>query len=424
MNFYKVPFNPEKKFAQNLDKKDPLRSFQKNFYYPEDKEKKLTYFCGNSLGLQPVTTNHNLNNELNAWKKKGVEAHFKEPMPWSGFHNSILPFIAKLTGCYKEEVVIMNSLTVNLHLLMVSFYNPTPERNRILMESKAFPSDIFAVRSQIRLKGYNPEKSLLFVNPEQDFFISTDSILKILEEKGNQIALVLFGGVNYYTGQLFDIEKITKAAHEKGCMVGWDLAHAIGNVPLKLHSWDVDFAVWCSYKYLNAGPGAVGGAFINQRFLDSPISQRLEGWWGNNLKSRFNMSEDFEPPQTAEAWQLSNEPILSMASLMASLKIFKEAGITNLFRKSRHLTSYLAYLINYHLKNKVEIITPLNENEHGAQLSLVIKSKKGKKVHAELRKRGFITDWREPSVLRVSPVPLYNGYMDVWNFVEAMVATN
>lgn len=408
-------------FAQSLDNNDPFKEYRNKFHIPAGKEGiELIYFAGNSLGLQPKTVRQYVEQELLDWEKMGVEGHMFARNPWLPYHEFLTDQTAALVGALPEEVVNMNSLTVNLHLMMVSFYRPTPSRNKILIEANAFPSDHYAVQSQIKYHGYDPEESLVEMKPRPgEDIIRTEDILEKIENDGESIALIMFAGVNYYTGQAFEMEKITDAGHKKGCFVGFDLAHAAGNLKLDLHNWDCDFAVWCSYKYLNGGPGAIAGAFVNKRHLLDMTIPKFWGWWGQDKATRFLMDHDFRPIPTVESWQLSNPPILQLAALRASLDIFHEAGMDALREKSELLTGYMEYLVYENNNGNIEIITPENKTERGCQLSIRAKQN-GKFLHKKLNSAGVICDWREPDVIRCAPVPLYNTFMDIWKFIEIL----
>lgn len=408
-------------FAQSLDNNDPFKEYRNKFHIPAGKEgNELIYFAGNSLGLQPKTVRQYVEQELLDWEKMGVEGHMFARNPWLPYHEFLTDQTAALVGALPEEVVNMNSLTVNLHLMMVSFYRPTPSRNKILIEANAFPSDHYAVQSQIKYHGYDPEESLVEMKPRPgEDIIRTEDILEKIENEGESIALIMFAGVNYYTGQAFEMEKITDAGHKKGCFVGFDLAHAAGNLKLDLHNWDCDFAVWCSYKYLNGGPGAIAGAFVNKRHLLDMTIPKFWGWWGQDKATRFLMDHDFRPIPTVESWQLSNPPILQLAALRASLDIFHEAGMDALREKSELLTGYMEYLVYENNNGNIEIITPENKTERGCQLSIRAKQN-GKFLHKKLNSAGVICDWREPDVIRCAPVPLYNTFMDIWKFTEIL----
>lgn len=405
-------------FAKELDEKDSLKNFRDKFYIPIINGKECIYFTGNSLGLQPKTTQDYVVNELEDWANFGVEGHFHSRNPWMPYHEILTKQLADIVGALPEEVVSMNQLTVNLHLLMVSFYRPTKQCYKIICEAKAFPSDQYAMESQVRYHGYNPEDSIIEISArEGEYEIRTEDILAAIEQNKDETALVLFGGVNYYSGQVIDMERITKASHDAGIICGFDLAHAIGNVELKLHEWNVDFATWCSYKYLNSGPGGVSGVFINQRHIADKDIPRFAGWWGHTKETRFKMEKGFVPIPTAEGWQLSNAPVLSMAAHKASLDIFEEAGMNNLFIKGQQLSDYLLFIlndINTLSKEKViEVITPTHAK--GCQVSMLM-LKKGKEIFEALKQNGVLADWREPNVIRIAPVPLYNTFSDVFTF--------
>ena len=415
-----VPFQNSLAFAKQLDAQDPLASYRHKFHLPVKADgEPFIYFTGNSLGCQPKSTTDFVMTELEDWQRLGVEGHFHARNPWMPYHEFLTESMARIVGGKPEEVIVMNSLTVNLHLMMVSFYRPTPQRYKILIEADAFPSDIYAVSSQLRYHGFKPEDGLLKLKPKAGkHIVETSDILQLIEEKGDEIALIMLGGVNYYTGQVFDIEVIARAGHDKGCMVGFDLAHAAGNVLLSLHDWQVDFACWCSYKYLNAGPGGVGGCFIHQRHISNKGIPRFEGWWGHNKETRFLMEPDFDPIPTAEGWQLSNAPVLSMAALRASLEIFDEVGMEALVKKSQQMTAYLRFLLNDSKDAAtLEIITPTDPAQYGCQLSLIFK-KNGKRIFQKLTDSGVICDWREPDVIRLAPVPLYNSFEEIWQFAH------
>jgi kynureninase len=410
-------FENTKQFALDLDSKDNLASYRDKFFIPKKNGKEVIYFAGNSLGLQPKSVRQYIEQELKDWESLGVEAHFKAKNPWLPYHEFLTKQTAEIVGAKPEEVVNMNALTVNLHLMFVSFYRPTSSRNKIVIESNAFPSDNYAVKSQIKFHGFDPADSLIVLKPrENESYIRTEDIEKKISNEGDSIALIWLPGVNYYSGQSFDIERITKAAHSKGCYAGFDLAHAAGNIILNLHDWNVDFAVWCTYKYLNGGSGAVGGCFVHEKHLKDKQLPKFAGWWGHNKETRFLMPPEFEPIPTVESWQVSNPPILQMAALKASLDIFSEVGMTALRKKGEVLTGYLEYLINQKRNDNIEIITPA---ERGCQLSMRVKSN-GKELHKKLIDGGVMCDWREPDVIRVAPVPLYNTFAEVYDFVEIL----
>lgn len=413
-------FNLHKNAAELLDKQDPLSKFRKQFHVPISKSgEPYIYFCGNSLGLQPVTVKEYILEELDAWKKHGVKGHFEAKRAWLPYHEFLTQFSSKLIGALEEEVVVMNSLTVNLHLLMTSFYTPKGKRKKILIENNAFPSDKYAVQSQLKFHGNNPISDLIIFYPEQNKLRSNEYIYNFFKKHGDDIALVLLSGVNYYSGQALNIKKITEAAHQNGCKVGFDLAHATGNLVLDLHDWGVDFASWCGYKYLNGGPGAPSGVFIHKRHLGKTNIPRFEGWWGHDKSTRFKMPNNFIPINTAEAWQLSNPPIIAMAPLLASLKIFDKAGISKLRKKSIRLTDYLEYLILKKLHNKIKIITPSQSTNRGCQLSLQMINPV-ENIMIKLDQSNIIADWREPNVIRIAPVPLYNTFKECFDFVEKL----
>jgi kynureninase len=407
-------------FARQLDEKDPLKYFRQKFFIPKHNDKDCIYFTGNSLGLQPKKVKDYIQQELDDWAKLGVEGHFHAHNPWLSYHEIFSQQLSKLVGALPHEVVAMNSLTVNLHLLMVSFYQPTKQRYKIICEAKAFPSDQYAFESQVKYHGFNAEDAIIEVYPrEGEYALRTKDILKKIEQHGRETAVVLFGGVNYYTGQCFDMQAITEAAHGVGAYAGFDLAHAAGNVGLQLHDWNVDFACWCSYKYLNSGPGSVGGAFLHTKHIGNTKLPRFAGWWGHTKEIRFKMEKGFNAIPTAEGWQISNAPVLSMAAHKASLDIFDEAGIGNLHAKRKMLAAYLHFILadinERHHKKAIEVITPSNENERGCQVSMFM-LQQGKKIFEGLTQHGVVADWREPNVIRVAPVPLYNTFEDVWQF--------
>jgi len=410
-------YNISKDFAINLDAKDKLQSYQEKFHFPLQKNgEKHIYLCGNSLGLQSKNTTDFIQQELEDWKDLGVEGHFHARNPWLPYHEFLSDSYSKILGAKSSEVVAMNTLSVNLHLMMVSFYQPTKKRFKVLMEADAFPSDIYAIESHLKHHNLNPEKAVIRLKPRKnESFIRTKDVEEIIDNDGEEIALIILGGVNYYTGQVFDMKEITKLGHKKGIKVGFDLAHAVGNISLSLHEWNIDFAVWCSYKYLNSGPGSVGGVFIHERHHKSNLN-RFAGWWGHDKVSRFKMPEKFSPIQTAEGWQLSNPPILSLAAIRASLSIFDEVGMDALIEKSKKLTSYLVYLLENIESDRISIITP---QERGCQISIRVKNG-NKELFDKLTDNGVIADWREPDVIRIAPVPLYNSYSDVYSFYKIL----
>jgi len=419
-----VHFESTISFAKKLDQNDPLKSFRKQFHLPKVNGKTALYFTGNSLGLQPIAAKNFIIEELTDWAALGVEGHVHAKRPWLYYHKFSKKTLAKLVGAKPIEVVAMNQLTVNLHLMMASFYRPTKQRFKIITEAGAFSSDQYAFESQLKFHGLDPETTLIELAPRKgEFTLRTADILQAIEENKEQVALVIFGAVQYYSGQFFEIKKITKAAHDAGAYAGFDLAHAIGNVPLQLHKDQVDFAVWCSYKYLNSGPGGVAGAFVHERHANDSSLPRLAGWWGHHEKDRFQMKKGFIPMPGADGWQLSNFPVLSGAALLASLQVLEKAGIKNLRKKSVLLTGYLEFLLNQidNSNTSFRIITPDDSTQRGCQLSILM-HQNGKSVFQKLTKAGIIADWREPGVIRVAPVPLYNRFEDVFEFVKIFKA--
>ncbi|MFQ5637527.1 MAG: kynureninase [bacterium] len=414
-------YRTDRAYAEQMDADDPLASYRNKFYIPKTKKgDTCLYFCGNSLGLQPKSARAYVEQELQDWAELGVEGHFHAKHPWLPYHEFLTEQTSRLVGAKPIEVVVMNSLTVNLHLMLVSFYRPTPERHKIVIEANAFPSDQYAVKSHIQFHGFDPQTSLIEVAPRPgEAAIRTEDILARLEKEGDSIALILLGGINYYTGQAFEMDKITPAGHEHGCVVGFDLAHATGNLMLNLHDWDVDFAVWCSYKYLNAGPGSLAGCFVHERFANHPDLPRFAGWWGQNKQTRFLMQPDFDPIPGAEGWQISNPPILSMAALLASMDIFDETGMSALRQKSERLTGYLEFLLEQLGDERISIITPKEPIQRGCQLSIRV-TENGKALHEKLQAHGIVCDWREPDVIRVAPAPLYNRFAEVFEFVKVL----
>jgi kynureninase len=412
-------------FAKRADREDPLKTFRNRFLIPKVSGKTSIYFCGNSLGLQPKTTKQFLTEELDDWAKLGVEGHVHGKRPWLYYHKFSKKALSKIVGAKPSEVVAMNQLTVNLHLMMVSFYRPTSERYKIIAEAGAFSSDQYAFESQIKFHGLNPDHVLVELKPRaEESTLRTEDILRVIEEHGKETALILIGGVQYYTGQFFNIRKITDAGHRTGAVVGFDLAHAVGNVPLALHDDGVDFAVWCSYKYLNSGPGAIAGVFVHEKHASEFGLPRFAGWWGHDEKVRFQMKKGFIPQHGVDGWQVSNVPIFQSAAHLASLEIFEAAGMKALRKKSVSLTGYLLFLLKEidPLGNYFTILTPSSPDERGCQLSIFMK-KNGKKVFDKLTKAGVIADWREPDVIRVAPVPLYNTFEEVFRFAELFKAS-
>lgn len=411
-------------YAQLQDKNDALASFRDKFYHPVINGKQALYFTGNSLGLQPKSAEAFLKEELDAWRQWGVEGHFEAKRPWFSYHEFFSKGLAYVTGAKETEVVAMGSLTANLHSLMVSFYRPTSTRYKILCEKKAFPSDTYALQSQAKLHGYEIEDAIVEIAPAKGSdLITEDAIIEKIFELGDSLAMVMIGGVNYYSGQVFDMASITDAAHKVGATCGFDLAHGIGNIELKLHEWQVDFAAWCTYKYLNSGPGSVGGIFVHENHHKRKLPI-LAGWWGHDKDTRFKMEPEFIPMQSAEAWQMSNAPVFNMAIHLASLEIFQEATMEKLWAKSRPLTDYLEFVVGEVAKETgadLEIITPKQHRRRGCQLSIVAHGY-GRKLFDTITAAGVIADWREPNVIRMAPVPLYNSYEDVFRFGEVLKA--
>lgn len=412
-------------FAQQLDQHDPLAPMREAFHIPNIKgtTEPEIYLCGNSLGLQPKLTSQYLNEELHKWQTLGVKGHFDCEYPWMPYHEFLAEESAHLVGAKPSEVVCMNSLTANLHLMMVSFYRPSGKRHKILIEEHAFPSDHYAVESQTRFHGHDPAESMVLLKPRDgEECLRLDDILAAIDEHAGELALIMLPGVQYYTGQVFDMQAICDAAQHHDITVGFDLAHATGNIDMQLHEWGVDFAVWCTYKYLNSGPGSVAGCFVHEKHHDDADLPRFAGWWGHDKATRFKMENHFVPIQSAEGWQLSNPPILSLAAIRASLDTFKQAGgIGPLRDKSKQLTAYLRFLLNHRLKSHIDIITP-DEPLSGCQLSICVRSeiKTGQQVFDAIEAAGVTCDWREPNVIRVAPVPLYNSYTDCLKFVDIL----
>jgi kynureninase len=411
-------------WAQAQDTADPLRAFRDEFLIPPHEGRDSAYFCGNSLGLQPRAVREAVNAELDYWGELGVEGHFKGRLPWMDYHEFVRDDLAAVVGAQPVEVVAMNTLGVNLHLMMVSFYRPTAERPAILIEGGAFPTDRYAVESQIRFHGFDPASALIELQPDEpNGTTSMQAIERALAEHGSRIALVMLPGVQYRTGQAFDLEAITELGHKHGCTVGFDLAHAVGNLPLQLHDSGADFAIWCSYKYLNSGPGAVGGAFVHERHAKA-VLPRFAGWWGHDKTTRFQMGPEFVPTAGADGWQLSNPPILALAPLRVSLEIFRRAGMDRLREKSLQLTGYLEWLVQTQLADVLQVVTPAEPARRGAQLSIRVTGgrERGRALFEHLMANGTIGDWREPDVIRISPAPLYNRFADCLAFAEAVRA--
>ena len=422
-----MQFEDSLAFALSLDQRDSLAPMRAAFHVPKIKgsDEEEVYFCGNSLGLQPKLTSSYLNDELDKWQKLGVKGHFDCEYPWMPYHEFLAEESAKLVGAKPSEVVCMNSLTANLHFMMVSFYRPDEQRHKIMIEDHAFPSDHYAVESQLQFHGHSVDESLVLLKPRDgEECLRLDDILAAIDEHADELALIMLPGVQYYTGQVMDMQAITDAAQHHDITVGFDLAHATGNIEMQLHDWGVDFAAWCTYKYLNSGPGSVAGCFVHEKHHDNPDLPRFAGWWGHDKKTRFKMENEFVPIQSAEGWQLSNPPILSLAAIRASLDTFKQAGgIAPLRNKSKQLTAYLRFLLQNRLPKHVDIITP-NEDLSGCQLSISIRSddKTGQQVFNAIEAAGVTCDWREPNVIRVAPVPLYNSFTDCVRFVNILEA--
>ncbi|WP_047789350.1 kynureninase [Tenacibaculum mesophilum] len=414
-------YKPTLDYAQQQDKEDKLAHLRAQFHIPKDpKGNDWLYFTGNSLGLQPKQTQQYIQQELDDWAKYGVEGHFEARNPWMPYHEFLTNSMAKIVGAKPLEVVVMNTLTTNLHLLMVSFYQPTKAKYKIVIESDAFPSDRYAVQSQLKFHGFDTEEGLIEWKPrEGEELLRIEDLEKIVDEQGDEIALLLIGGVNYYTGQYLDIKRIAEIGHVKNCMVGIDLAHGAGNISPELHDSGVDFAAWCTYKYLNSGPGSLGGLFVHEKHAHNKDLPRFAGWWNHNKETRFNMRQPFDVMPGAEGWQLSNPPILSMAAIRASLDMFEEVGMEALRAKSEKLTGYFEYLINQIDTDRIKIITSSNPKERGCQLSIQVKNA-DKSLHKKLTENNIITDWREPDVIRCAPVPMYNSFEDVYRMVEIL----
>src|SRR5690242_8366597 len=413
----KMNFEHTLEFALKQDEADPLKNFREQFYIPILNEKECIYFTGNSLGLQPKRAQDYVLDEMENWANYGVEGHFHGRNPWANFHEVFSKKLAPILGANSEEIVVMNQLTVNLHLMMTTFFRPSGKRYKILCESHAFTSDIYAIDSQLKLHGLNPPEALIELKPrEGEFTLRTEDIVSTIKNNAEEIALVLIGGINYYTGQSFDMQAITDAAHDAGAYCGFDLAHAVGNVELHLHDWNVDFACWCSYKYLNSGPGSVAGAYIHDRYINTSLV-RLAGWAGTRKDKRFQMEDCFEPIPSAEGWQLSTTPLLNMSAHAAALNIFEEAGFKNIVTKMKKMSAYLMFVLDdinaSSSKKIIEIITPRNENEHGCQVSILL-HEKGKQIFDSLKQHGVMIDWREADVIRMAPVPLYNTFTEIF----------
>ena len=410
-----MTFENSRSCAKTMDQDDPLGSYLDKFHYPKnDNKENVIYFSGNSLGIQPKSVRKYVEKELNVWEREGLLGQHSR---WENFHERLIENTARLVGAQPSEVVVMNALTVNIHLLLVSFYQPNENRKKIIIEEGTFPSDQYAIKSQIKFHGFDPQDTLIELSPRKgETTLRTKDILAAVRDINEELATVILGSVNYYTGQAFDMQSITKAGHKAGAFVGFDLAHGAGNLEMNLHDWNVDFAAWCSYKYLCAGPGAPAGIFIHKTHHDW-AGPRLTGWWGHNKNTRFEMGPDFDPIQTAEGWQISNAPVIGMAPLLAAMEIFDEVGMAAIRVKSEKLTGFLEYLIAENLPD-VAIITPVNPAERGCQLSLVVPG--GKNTFEKIIKKGVVCDWRKPDVIRVAPHPLFNRYTEVYDFVELL----
>ncbi len=413
-------FNATLSFAQQKDAQDELRKFSNEFYFPQHNNRNAIYFCGNSLGLQPKNVASAIQQELKDWQNLGVGGYLHAKNPWLYYQHNFSQPLAGIVGSKEKEVTVMNTLTVNLHLILLSFYHPTKNRFKIMMEAGAFPSDQYAIETQVRFYGLDPDEAIIEITPRDgEKLIGDEDILAAIEKNKESLALILFGGINYYSGQVFDMKEITGAAHRAGAIAGFDLAHAVGNIPLQLHDWDIDFAVWCSYKYLNGGPGAVGGAYVHERYTQNKDHIRLAGWWGNDEKTRFKMEKGFVAKPDASGWNISTAQVFNMVSLKASLEIFEQTDIQSLRVKSEELTAYLEFLLNSLDNLDFEIITPADKEKRGAQLSLFFKED-GKAIHQKMIDDGIVLDYREPGVIRVAPAPLYNSFEDVYRFYEIL----
>jgi kynureninase len=413
-------FEATEVFAELMDKQDPIAGLKSQFHFPQHNGKDVIYFCGNSLGLQPKRAIEAIETELTSWRELAVGGYFDGTNPWLTYHDTCIPALSAWVGAYQNEVTVLNALTVNLHLMMMSFYKPSGSRFKIMMEAGAFPSDQYAIETQVRHYGYDPEDAIIEISPRQgEKLLRTEDILKAIAEAGDSLALTMFSGMNYYTGQLYDMKAITAAAHAEGAYAGFDLAHVVGNVPVLLHDWQADFAVWCSYKYLNGGPGAVGGVFVHEKHAGKAATPRLGGWWGNDEKTRFKMEKGFIPKPDASGWCMSTSQVFNTVCLKASLTILQEAGPQALREKSKKLTGYLQFLLEQLTHLDFEIITPLHPEDRGAQLSLYFKER-GREIHDAMIANGIIVDYREPGVIRVAPAPAYCSYADVYRFFEIL----
>ena len=418
-----MQFENSRLFAQQLDTKDPLAKYRNEFIFPQINNKNAIYFTGNSLGLQPKLAQSYVNEIMDDWGNLAVEGHFQADKPWWDYHERFAKKLSKVVGAKPKEITVMNTLTVNLHLMMVSFYRPTTKRYKIICEEKAFPSDQYMIASQVRFHGLNPEDAIVELKKRDgEHNFRTEDILAKIEEVGEECALILIGGVNYYTGQVFNMKTITEAGHKIGAFVGWDLAHAAGNIKLALHDWNVDFAAWCSYKYMNSGPGNVSGCFVNEKYHNKKDIPRFEGWWGHNKDRRFLMEPEFQPEDGANAWQISNAPVLALAPYLASLQMFDEVGMDALIEKRNKIVAYLEFIlheIDKEVESSFEIITPSNQEERGTQLSVFLHGE-GKELFNYLMENGVIPDWREPNVIRLAPAPFYCSYEDMYEFGQIL----
>ena len=420
-----MTFQNTKAFAKELDQKDELHRYKSEFIFPKVNGKDVIYFTGNSLGLQPKRTKSYVDEVMDDWANLAVEGHFYANKPWWDYHERFASPLSKIVGALPSEVTVMNTLTVNLHLLMVSFYRPKAKRYKILCEAKAFPSDQYMIQSQVQFHGYQPNDAIVEIQRRDgEHNIRLEDVLSKIEEVGEELALVLIGGVNYYTGQVFDMKTITEAGHKAGAYVGWDLAHAAGNIKLDLHDWDIDFAAWCSYKYMNSGPGNASGCFIHEKHHSNKELNRFAGWWGHNKERRFKMEPTFDPVQGADGWQISNLPILSLAPYLASVEMFDEIGMDALIEKRNLITAYLEFIlleISKEVNGTFEIITPKSQEERACQLSVYLHGE-GRSLFEYLMKNGVITDWREPNVIRLAPVPFYCSFEDMYEFGQILKA--
>lgn len=418
-----MEFKNTREFARSLDNEDPLKKYKDEFIFPEVDGKKVIYFTGNSLGLQPKTARKYVDEVMDDWANLAVEGHFSAEKPWWDYHERFSGKLSKIVGAKPEEITVMNTLTVNLHLMMVSFYRPEKKRYKIICEEKAFPSDQYMIASQVKFRGYDPDDAIVQIKRrEGEHNFRTEDILEKIKEVGEECALVLIGGVNYYTGQVLDMGSITKAGHDAGAFVGWDLAHAAGNIELKLNEWNVDFAAWCSYKYMNSGPGNASGCYINEKYNGLQDIPRFEGWWGHSKKRRFLMEPEFMPEPSAHAWQISNAPILALAPYLASVEMFDKVGMPVLIDKRNKIVAYLEFIlhkINEEVAGNFEVITPSNQKERGTQLSVLLHGE-GKELFNYLLKKGVIVDWREPNVIRLAPAPFYCSFEEMYDFGQIL----